>query len=155
MYNNIIHINILIGSNVLPLCFKQNLPPIIWIFIKCEGDGIESRLPFKILSTLHIWISLEVRIPLDICLFDLHPEEWFEGYPVNSTQIFTECLPDFFFWFISMPTKHFSGSLPEKNLGRFYRVEVHCTGYSSNQFSGYRLMPYPFSHFYFDLLFWI
>ena len=32
----------------------------IWIFIEGEGDGIESRLPFKILSTLpilqHIWL---------------------------------------------------------------------------------------------------
>ena len=39
-------------SNVLPLHLKQTLPPIIWIFTKGEGDGIESRLPFKIFSTL-------------------------------------------------------------------------------------------------------
>ena len=31
---------------------KQTFPPIIWIFIEGEGDGIESRLPFKIFSTL-------------------------------------------------------------------------------------------------------
>ena len=37
-------------SNVLPLHLKQTFPPIIWIFT--EGEGIESRLPFKIFSTL-------------------------------------------------------------------------------------------------------
>ena len=39
-------------SNVLPLHLKQTFPPIIWIFTKGEGDGIESRLSFKIFSTL-------------------------------------------------------------------------------------------------------
>ena len=38
-------------SNVLPLHLKQPFLPIIWIFN--EGDEIESRLPFKIFSTLH------------------------------------------------------------------------------------------------------
>ena len=37
-------------SNVLPLCLKQTFPPIIWICT--EGVGIESKLPFKIFSTL-------------------------------------------------------------------------------------------------------
>ena len=37
-------------SNVLPLHLKQTFLPIIWIFT--EGDGIESRIPFKIFSTL-------------------------------------------------------------------------------------------------------
>ena len=27
-------------SNVLPLHLKQTFPPIIWIFIESEGDGI-------------------------------------------------------------------------------------------------------------------
>ena len=36
--------------NVLPLHLKQTFPPII--FTEGEGDGIESRLPFKIFSTL-------------------------------------------------------------------------------------------------------
>ena len=36
----------------LPLHLKQTFPPIIWIFTEDEGDGIESRLPFKIFSTL-------------------------------------------------------------------------------------------------------
>ena len=39
-------------SNVLPLHLKQTFPPIIWIFTVGEGDGIESRLPLKIFSTL-------------------------------------------------------------------------------------------------------
>ena len=36
----------------LPLHLKQTSPPIIGIFNEGEGDGIESRLPFKIFSTL-------------------------------------------------------------------------------------------------------
>ena len=40
-------------SNVLPLHLKQTFRPIIWTFSECEGDQIESRLPFKIFSTLH------------------------------------------------------------------------------------------------------
>ena len=39
-------------SNVLPLHLKQTFPHIIWIFTKGEGDGIKSRLHFKIFSTL-------------------------------------------------------------------------------------------------------
>ena len=43
-----------IPSNVLPLHLKQIFPPMIWIFAEVEGDGIESRLPFKIFFTLHL-----------------------------------------------------------------------------------------------------
>ena len=39
-------------SNVLPLHLKYTFPPIIWIFTESEGDGIKSRLPFKVFSTL-------------------------------------------------------------------------------------------------------
>ena len=39
-------------SNVLPLYLKQTFPHIIWIFTEGEGDGIKSRAPFKIFSTL-------------------------------------------------------------------------------------------------------
>ena len=39
-------------SNVLPLNLKQTFPPTIWIFTEGEGDGIESRLPLEIFSTL-------------------------------------------------------------------------------------------------------
>ena len=40
-------------SNVLPYYLKETFLPIIWIFTEGEGDGIESRPPFKIFSTLH------------------------------------------------------------------------------------------------------
>ena len=40
------------AGNVLLLCLKQSFPPIIRIFTEGEGDGIESRLPFKIFPTL-------------------------------------------------------------------------------------------------------
>ena len=39
-------------SNVLPLHLKQTFPLIVWIFT--EGEWIESRLPFKIFSTLYV-----------------------------------------------------------------------------------------------------
>ena len=38
-------------NNVLPLHLKQTFPHIIWIFTT-EGEGIKSKLPFKIFSTL-------------------------------------------------------------------------------------------------------
>ena len=31
---------------------QANFPPIIWLFTDVEGDRTESRLPFKIFSTL-------------------------------------------------------------------------------------------------------
>ena len=39
-------------SNVLLLNLKQTFPPIIQICTEGEGDGIKSKLPFKIFSTL-------------------------------------------------------------------------------------------------------
>ena len=39
-------------SNVLPLHLKKTFLPIFCIFTEGEGDGIETRLPFKIFSTL-------------------------------------------------------------------------------------------------------
>ena len=39
-------------SNVLPLHPKHTFVLLIWIFTEDEGDGIKSRLPFKIYSTL-------------------------------------------------------------------------------------------------------
>ena len=42
-------------SNVLTLHLKQIFPAIIWIFTEGEGDGIESRLHFKIFSTLKFY----------------------------------------------------------------------------------------------------
>ena len=47
-------------SNVLPF------PPIIWIFTEGEGDGIESRVPFKIFPALSVhilwWNGKEKRL---------------------------------------------------------------------------------------------
>ena len=60
-------------SNVLPLLLNQTFPPIIWIFTESEGDGIETRLPFKIFSTLNnipkwsscnwsvVWFSKDIQ----------------------------------------------------------------------------------------------
>ena len=42
-------------SSVLPYYLKLTLLPIIWIFTKSEGDGIESRLSFQIFSILPTW----------------------------------------------------------------------------------------------------
>ena len=41
-------------SNFLPPHHKQTFPAMIWIFNYGEGDGIESRLPFKTFST---WLT--------------------------------------------------------------------------------------------------
>ena len=41
-------------SNVLPLQLKQNYSPIIQIFTEGEGDGIQSKLLFKIISNLKV-----------------------------------------------------------------------------------------------------
>ena len=38
--------------NILPLHLKQTFPAIIWSFAEGKGDGIKSRLPIKIFSTL-------------------------------------------------------------------------------------------------------
>ena len=46
--------------NVLPLHLKQSFPLMIWIFTEGEGDGIESRLAFKIFSTLWLYF-LQLR----------------------------------------------------------------------------------------------
>ena len=37
---------------IWPLHLHQTFSPIIWVFTKVEGDGIKSRLTFKIFSTL-------------------------------------------------------------------------------------------------------
>ena len=45
----------------MPLHLKQTFPPILLIFT--EGDGIKSRLPFKIFSTLQeTWRELELLL---------------------------------------------------------------------------------------------
>ena len=53
-------------GNFLPLHLKQTFLPIIWIFAEGEGDGIKSRLPFKIFSTLpYFWIFIVEIINLN------------------------------------------------------------------------------------------
>ena len=61
-------------NNVLPLHLKQTFPPKIWIFT--EGDGIESRLSFKIFSTLikEVWNSR-------ISIYDLNQPVWESNKP--------------------------------------------------------------------------
>ena len=54
-------------TNVLPYYLKHTFPPIIWIFTEGEGDGIESRLPFKIFSTLPV--SNCILVPNIVHLF--------------------------------------------------------------------------------------
>ena len=53
-------------NNILPLHLKQTFQLIIWIFI--EGEGIESRLPFKIPEIFfalifHLGLNGEPEIP--------------------------------------------------------------------------------------------
>ena len=50
-------------SNILPLHLKQIFLLIIWIFIEGEGDGIKSRLHFKMFSTLLINSGDIIRAP--------------------------------------------------------------------------------------------
>ena len=69
-------------SNVLPLHFKQIFPPIIWMFTEVEGDGIESRLPFKIFSTLKIYIISTQLTPtpqLTLLLKSTFLDRWAKG----------------------------------------------------------------------------
>ena len=67
------------SSNVLPLQLKETFPPKIWIFTKSEGDGIKSRLPFKIFSTLKPWIKksddLKVQLAANIEAFDFEGDK--------------------------------------------------------------------------------
>ena len=60
--------------NVLPLRLKQIFPHIIWICTEDEGDEIDSRLPFKIFSTLPN-LSLNVKV--------LGPK-WWDSQMVHS-----------------------------------------------------------------------
>ena len=56
-------------SDVLSLHLKQTFPPKILIFTEGEGDGIKSRLPFKIFSTITNSKSTIYKI------FLFHPHE--------------------------------------------------------------------------------
>ena len=67
-------------SNVLPLHLKQTFPLIIWIFTKGEGDEIESRLPFKIFSTVTMSKLMASTIETDEISYECFP------FLNNSTQ---------------------------------------------------------------------
>ena len=81
-------------SDVLPLHLKETFPPIIWTFTEGEGDGIESRLPFKIFSTLRKIASAGMCVSCNPkegkqcpiifskpCMIDLHG---FESYNLKE-----------------------------------------------------------------------
>ena len=96
-----------------------------------------------------IWCLSWTKV-VDTRPFNLHPEKWFDGYPVKSTQIcigyhlrffriasnqiFFEVLTWFFFWFwhpnfSSYHSEKNLGSYPKKNsggknMGRLYRVPL-------------------------------
>ena len=48
---------------------KQTFPPLIWIFTEGEGDGIESRIPFKIFSTLR---ETNLNFQVQFQILELH-----------------------------------------------------------------------------------
>ena len=75
-------------SNVLPLHFKQTFPLIIWIFTEGEGDEIESRLPFKKISTLSTYANLNNSHTLGahFCFVaQENPDVANFHYPLNKT----------------------------------------------------------------------
>ena len=74
-------------SNVLLLHLKQTFPPIIWIFTEGKGDGIISRLPFEIFSTL---TNTQYRKINDFILLSL------DSF-VHFLQIFAISFPIFLF----------------------------------------------------------
>ena len=70
-------------SNVLPLHLKQTFLLIIWIFNEGEGDGMESRLPFKIFTTL--LLKYQLNSPHE----KLHNSEstnWFRRFKIHLSK---------------------------------------------------------------------
>ena len=83
--------------------------------------------------------SFFFKLELYIRPFNLHPEKWFEGYPVKSTQIFIGCTLIFlgcchaliflgysldFFLIYKHETQLFSSCHPEKKPGRRYPKKI-------------------------------
>ena len=114
-------------NNVLSLHLKQTFLPIIWIFTVGEGNGINSRLPFEIFSTLNealefsasickwwqwiqsfrtyseIWFSVVHSTGFLSCIFFLSEENQFnifEGWLYNKI-VNVSWLGSFFFPFNS------------------------------------------------------
>ena len=70
-------------SNVLLLHLKQTLPPIIWIFT--EGDRIESRLPFKLFSSLLSCCQRNTKIKVGYLLDSSNGEFWLANLAANRS----------------------------------------------------------------------
>ena len=58
-------------DNIQPCFVFTPYPPIIWIFTEGEGDGIESRLPFKIFSTLSVCKFCPILTPSPLLIVDV------------------------------------------------------------------------------------
>ena len=72
------------ASNVLPLRLKQTFPSRIWIFTDGEGYEIESRHPFRIFSTLCIWLKANSKgmSIFSVKLADVHKvQKWEKTEP--------------------------------------------------------------------------
>ena len=102
-------------------------------FIFCSDQS--ELLTYHVCTTVVWYENTKLTVGLSRP-FNLHPEKWFEGYPVKSTQIFFRRAPWKKLGFILINQKKIRRA-PWKNLGRFYRVDF--TGYPSNHFSGCRL----------------
>ena len=76
-------------SNVLPLHLKQTFQLIIWIFIEGEGDGIESRLPFKIFSTLTKKCFIEASVSNFNCNDELSLSLSWVDCLLTDSEVFT------------------------------------------------------------------
>jgi hypothetical protein len=101
-------------SSVLPSHIKQTFPPIIWIFNEALGDGIQSRLPFEIFSTLPKFLTNQIGLTYTfIYLF---------GYFCFHQSSRIELIYNYVLVF---PWKHeVSSSLKRKNLLKNYRASI-------------------------------
>ena len=84
-------------SKNLPLNLKHTFPPIIWIFTVGEGDGIESRLPFKISSTLKVKSTMiyEQQCPIQNSTADswnLRDGWWGRNFPSHKKNLWYYCI---------------------------------------------------------------
>ena len=74
-------------DNTQLLHLKQTFQPIIWIFTEAEGDGIESRLLFKKISTLNKKKQCaksvgkeKVKRPLRFVWLTFQVDDWLNNY---------------------------------------------------------------------------
>ena len=104
---------------------------IAWM--NCQRN-VAFRWNFDIEKEFHFY-SIFLLTSYMFRLFYLHPEKWFEGYPVKSTQIFSGCSPDFFLIY-KYDTQFFSGCPSEKNPS--WPNPLLVTVLLSTTLSGYR-----------------